>query len=56
MEARDSTEGNTLSCPDRRIAGSTLEKGQAGNLGITISGRCIGAGEKEHAFGYGCKM
>jgi Na+-driven multidrug efflux pump len=43
------------------IAGSlmgvtTAAAGAAGNLGITISGRCIGAGEKEHAFGYGCKM
>lgn len=28
----------------------------AGTLGITVSGRCIGANEKEHAFRYGCKM
>ncbi len=28
----------------------------AGTLGITVSGRCIGAEEKEHAFRYGCKM
>lgn len=43
------------------IAGSllgvlTAAASAAGTLGITISGRCIGAGEREHAFGYGCKM
>lgn len=43
------------------IAGSllgvtTAAASAAGNLGITISGRCIGAGEKEHAFHYGWKM
>lgn len=43
------------------IAGSllgvtTAAANSAGTLGITVSGRCIGAGEKEHAFGYGCKM
>lgn len=34
----------------------TAAASSAGTLGITISGRCIGAGEREHAFGYGCKM
>lgn len=28
----------------------------AGNLGVTVVGRCIGANEKEHSYQYGCKM
>ena len=35
---------------------TTAAAGAAGTLGITVSGRCIGAGEKEHAFRYGCRM
>lgn len=43
------------------IAGSllgvtTAAANAGGSLGITVSGRCIGAGEKEHAFRYGYKM
>lgn len=34
----------------------TSAAGAAGSLGVTVSGRCIGAGEPEHAFGYGRKM
>lgn len=28
----------------------------AGNLGVTVAGRCIGAGEKKHAYRYGVEM
>lgn len=43
------------------IAGSllgvtTAAASAAGTLGVTVSGRCIGAGEKKHAFRYGCQM
>lgn len=34
----------------------TAAASAAGNLGITVAGRCIGAGEKEHAYRYGIKM
>lgn len=43
------------------VAGSllgvtTAAANAGGSLGITVSGRCIGAGEREHAFRYGYKM